>query len=255
MINLAVINQKGGVGKTTTAVTLAHLWASGGVKTLLIDLDPQGNVADCLGMEAGNETVQLLMPGVNLFRPAEARKNLDVLRMDKSGASLKIALTGEVQREYALARMLDDYTMIYDICVMDCAPSLDLLHICAICASDSILIPTKLDQLSVKGVKDVLESITNLWRVISSETRIAGILPTFFDRTTTETLLQLNNLIEHFGALVIPPIPIDTRMREATRHGQTILEYDPGSRSLNGYPEHKCGYKEARVSLENYIWA
>jgi chromosome partitioning protein len=257
MITIAITNQKGGVGKTTTAVTLAHLWARASIKTLLIDLDPQGNVADSFKLEPGREVTQLLMPGINTFSTIQARENLEIMRLDKSGAQLKNILTGETLRELTLKRMIMDRDLDYDLCLLDCAPSLDILQVCALCAADYVLIPTKLDQLAIKGVRDCLTSLANLKQQGLTQAKLLGIIPTFYDRTTLETQAQLENLVIQFPEFVLPVVPVDTLMRVASRNGKTIVELADQSRSLVGIKNGNGsygGYYQVQTRIEKDIW-
>ena len=252
MITIALSNQKGGVGKTTSAVTFAAGFARLGMRTLLVDLDSQGNVADCLGMPPGRELARLLNP----MAPEElarcvvpsGRKNLDVIRSDKTTAALKTALAGMDFREFALAKALDlDLTPElstthpspgrggeYDVCILDCAPSVDVLHTASLVAADWLVIPTRLDQLAVKGVRDLLVSMSEVHRLRRSVCQCAGILPTFYDRVTWESQQQLEHLVEQFKKFVLMPIPLDTVCREASRAGKTLYEYAPECRAMRG---------------------
>lgn len=236
MITIAVSNQKGGVGKTTSSVTFAAGFARQGMRTLLVDLDSQGNVADSLGMESGRELARLLNP----MLPEElkrcvvpsGRENLDVVRSDKTTAALKTALAGVDFREYVLQNALEKAT--YDVCVLDCAPSVDVLHTAALVAADWLVIPTRLDQLAIKGVRDLLVSLADVHRMKRSVCQVAGILPTFYDRVTGESQKQLEHLVRQFTRMVLPPIPQDTVCREASRAGKTLYEFAPDCRAMRG---------------------
>jgi chromosome partitioning protein len=239
MTVFAVVNQKGGVGKTVTAVNLAHGLARRGHRTLLVDLDPQGNVADCLGLPPGNDLYRLLLPGMAASLEsstfASGRQDLDVVRSDRTSANLKVAIgaLSDRPREYILDDILQ--TAQYQVVVLDCAPSIDILHTLAVVASHYLLIPTRLDQLAVKGVRDMLSTLKSLERITTCE--LGAIIPTFYDRTTNESYLQLRHLVETFRESVWPPIPQDVICRESTRFGRTLWEYAPGTRSLRGYEQ------------------
>jgi len=251
-MKIAIVNQKGGVGKTTTATTLASIWSSEtmapvvSLPTLIIDLDPQGNVADAFGLEPGCELYDLLLPERRgkMVSAYHIHKNLDVIRSDGTTAQLKQILVGMNLREMALSQAIAPFESEYDLIIFDCAPSVDVLHINAMIASDYIIIPTRLDQWSVKGVRDTLESLEVIERMRLIPPALLGVLPTFYDRQTLETQLQLNNLVKEMdsiGAQVLPPIPIDAQLRMAARHGQTIDQYNPKARSLVGI-ETEAGY-------------
>lgn len=232
---LAILNQKGGVGKTTTAVTLASGFAQKGYKVLLVDLDTQGNVADSLGIPQGDGLRRLLSP--DLRQPLEQivtysrQECLFVICSDKTTAGLKQTLAGVTLREYILADALE--AADYDLIFLDCAPSVDLLHFAALAAADYLLIPTRLDKLAINGVRDALQSLVSLKCV--SHCQLAGILPTFYERVTVESHVHLTHLAQTFGRLVLPPIPQDTHCRVASRCGKTLWEYEPGTRALLGY--------------------
>jgi chromosome partitioning protein len=257
MAIFAVLNQKGGVGKTTTAVTIASALARLDYATLLVDLDSQGNVADSLGLETGDDLRRLLSPDLRLplaqVVTPSGRPNLDVIRADKTTAVLKQILAGVDLREYVLADALARND--YDAIVFDCAPSVDLFHIAALVAADYIVIPTRLDKLAVNGVRDALQTLASLRRI--SRCQLAGIVPTFYERTTAESHLQLTHLAQTFGQRVLPPIPQDTRCREAARVGKTLWEYDPATRSLSGYEngngKHLGGYNQVVERIKELL--
>jgi chromosome partitioning protein len=258
MITIAVSNQKGGVGKTTSSVTFAAGLARQGLRTLLIDLDSQGNVADSLGLPAGRELARLLNPMLpeslaSCVYPS-GRDNLDVVRSDKTTAALKNALAGVDFREFVLQHALEKSP--YDICVLDCAPSVDVLHTAALVAADWLIIPTRLDQLAVKGVRDLLVSLADVHRMKRSVCQVGGILPTFYDRVTGESQKQLEHLVNQFKRMVLPPIPQDTICREASRAGQTLYEYAPDCRAMSGIPngQRKAGgYQSALARLQEEL--
>jgi len=234
MVVIAIANQKGGVGKTTTAVTLAHGMALRGYRVLLVDLDVQGHVAPSLGMEKEPGLFNLIVlekPLSSLLR--QARPNLWVLPSNKRTDKAKRDLVSMNFRERVLVNALEEVQEDYDVVLIDCAPSLDVLHVSALVAADWLLVPTKLDYLAVDGVNEILRSLAEIQRA-GLGGRFYGVLPTFYDRVTRETLEQLKELVEAFGDKVLPPIPVDTKLREAPLYGQTIWEYAPGSRGAQG---------------------
>ena len=237
MIAIAVANQKGGTAKTTTAVTLAHGLALDGLRVLLVDTDVQGHVAVMLGMKKGSGIARLVERaqwGNTALLIQQARPNLDIIPSDKSTEAAKRTLVNMHYRESILERALDPLKNDYDVIVMDCAPSTDVLHEAALLAADWLVVPCKLDFLSVDGVTELLTSVLALKRQSPKAPHLFGILPTFFDRRTRETVTQLKALVAAFGPLVLPPIPVDTKLRECSAHGQTIWEYSATSRSAEG---------------------
>lgn len=232
---LAVLNQKGGVGKTTTAVTLAHGASLRGIRTLLVDLDSQGNVADSLGLPGAGDLYRWLWDQLPTSEVTiEARPGLDVIRSNKTTEALKLALTGRSFREHVISNALADCSDTYGLVVMDCAPSIDILQTAAMVASTAILVPARMDQLAVKGIREVTLSVAQLSRSGVS-TYIAGIIPTMMERVTAESQAQLLQVTKAFGSLVWPAVPQDTRCRVATRAGQTLWEYAPDSPAVIGF--------------------
>ena len=210
-ITIATLNQKGGVGKTTTAVTLATGFARQDFRILLVDLDTQGNVSDSLGLPYSDDLHRLLSPDFDcpieqVITPS-GLEHLDVIRSDKSTTALKQTLAGVTLREYILVDALESAN--YDLILLDCAPSADILHFDALVAADYLLIPTRLDKLAVNGVRGALQTVSALKRI--GHCQVAGILPTFYERVTLESHEQLIHLAKTFGKLVLPPIPQDTQ--------------------------------------------
>lgn len=257
MKTIAILNQKGGVGKTTTAVTLAHGLALAQFRTLLVDLDPQGNVSDALGLTKSDGLCQLLVneAGLECVTPS-GREYLDVLQSNKRTVEAKQVLAGQSFRETAvqrgLARIFDQASAAgdgYDVCILDTAPGADLLQIGALIAADAFLIPVNLSHLAVVGASDALATAASLKQVAGLSGEFWGALPTMWDRVTKESHYQLEALAAQFGELIWPPIPQDTKLREAPAHGQTIWEYAPHTRGVFGvdngdYSEKTGGYMQ-----------
>lgn len=243
MTIITIANQKGGVGKTTTAVTLAHGFAMAGQKTVLIDLDPQGHVAFALGMEKTPGLFRLIVEEEPLTDViVAARPNLDIVSSNKKTEKVKRAIVISNYPTEVLTKAV--ISPDYDVIIFDMAPSLDVLHVSALLASDWVLIPTRLDALAVDGVNEVLRS---MGEVAERGHKLGyAILPTFFDRSTRETVVQLKSLIETFHEHVWPPIPQDTKAREAPAFGKTLWEYCPHSPVMSGFGDkHESGYNSA----------
>lgn len=238
-------NQKGGVGKTTTAVTLAAGLAMQDYQTLLIDLDPQGHIAFSFGHEKTPGLYRCLVAGEKLADVViNVRPNLDILASDKRTEQVKRHITTSDFRETLLLEILSN--SLYDVVLMDMAPSLDVLHINGLVASDWVIIPTRLDAMAVDGVKEILLTMGEITRR-GYPFQGYSILPTFFERTTRETLIQFQDIVKTFGRRVWPPIPQDTRTREASAYGKTLWEYTPNSPVMVGYTNGRSrlgGYQQ-----------
>ena len=200
------------------------------IKTLLVDLDPQGHVAFALGMEKKPGLFQLICLEETLKHVViNARPNLDILPSDKRTEKVKRQIAVSDFRETILSEMLRKGS--YDVTLIDMAPSLDVLHINGLVASDFVVIPTRLDALAIDGVKEIL---LTMGEVAQRGYPFQGysILPTFFDRTTRETLTQFKEITRAFRNRVWPPIPQDTRVRELAAYGKTLWEYAGDSPAL-----------------------
>ena len=211
----AITNQKGGVGKTTTAIALAHGLAQAGKTTVLVDLDAQGNAAAALGQRPAPGVTRLLLdhaPIADLCQ--EIRPNFYLLPGDPTTAALKTQLLSRPAD--VLARALDELAV--DHIIIDTGPSRDLLHDLVYRAADRLVIPTTLDFLGIVGVAQQFQSLDDL-SARGRPLEVVGILPTFWDATTNESEINLRQLVDTFGDLVVPAIPRTTRLREAPARG------------------------------------
>ncbi|MCG8424664.1 MAG: ParA family protein [Proteobacteria bacterium] len=237
---IAILNQKGGTGKTTTAVNLAAGVAERGHKAILIDTDAQGNVGVSLGIAGEKSLYHVLVEGTD---PVEAaipvRSCLDVITSDCTLAASEIWLArpNPEQRSRVLTRRLNrmQVSRRYDYVVLDCGPSLNLLNQNALSYADEVVIPVTCDYLALVGVKQVLHTIKDIERHLHHAVRISAVLPTFYDGRTRLAREVLGTLQGHFKSKCLEPIRLNTRLAEAPSHRKTIFEYAPQSHGAQDY--------------------
>ena len=234
---IAIANQKGGVGKTTTAVTLAHGLAQKGYKTLLADLDSQGHVSRALNIQKRDMLRRWFYdeePLVNVVY--QVRENFWTLQGDKGTDRVIGRIREESYGEELFAESLREQSAKagFDVVLLDLAPSISNLQVAALIAAHYALIPTRLRMMDMDGVQEILKSIQQIAR---HGHPISGwfVLPTFYDRTTNETVLRLKEMATAFGNRVWPPISHDVKVSEAPGRGKTVWEYAPNCNAVLGY--------------------
>ena len=238
---IAISNQKGGVGKTTTAVNLGASLAASEQKTLVIDCDPQGNTTSALGFPKDParrtlyQTLILDEPIERVTLDAQV-EGLDLIPSDKNlvGASVELVLMEN--REYRLRAAISGIKEKYDYILIDCPPALDLLTLNALAASDSVLVPIQCEYLALEGVSELLDTLMRLRRTINPSLAIEGILLTMYDDRTTLSKQVAADLRSFFGGQVFDTvIPRNVRLAEAPSHGMPVMFYDIHSKGAESY--------------------
>lgn len=242
---LAISNQKGGVGKTTTTVNLAAGLARNGLKILVVDLDPQGNASTALGVEHREGTVssyELLLGACTpeqVIQRSTANGNLFCIPATIDLAAVEIELVSKVRREYRLRDALSPEFIKeagFDYVFVDCPPSLGLLTTNALNAVEEVLIPIQCEYYALEGVNQLLKYITMVQHQLNPQLHISAILLTMFDGRTKLAEEVSADVRNTFGALVLRNrIPRSVKVSEAPGFGQTVLDYDPGSRGSMAY--------------------
>ncbi len=234
---IAILNQKGGTGKTTTAINLAAGLAERNHETLLIDTDAQGNVGASLGIKGERSLYHVLVDGTEVSDVAvPIRSHLDVVTADATLAVAEVWLARlDKDRDRVMAQRLGQTHRRYQYIVLDCGPSLSLLNQNALTYADEVLIPVSCDYLSLVGVKQVLKTLKDIERHLGHSVNITGVLPTFYDARVRLAREAVETLREHFRERLYDPIRRSTRLAEAPSHRQTIFEYDAESSGAEDY--------------------
>ncbi len=239
MITIAIANQKGGVGKTTTAINIATAMAATGWKTLLVDLDPQGNASTGLGIAANARefsSYDLLLQEATLAQAAQGTDvpGLDIVPATQDLSGAEVELVGVDDRTARLGQALSDRSG-YDICFIDCPPSLGLLTLNALGAADTLLVPLQCEFFALEGLSQLLQTVERVQERFNPDLGIIGVVLTMFDRRNRLTDQVADDVRDCLGNLVFEAvIPRNVRLSEAPSHGLPALIYDhacPGSRA------------------------
>jgi len=240
---IAVANQKGGVAKTTTVASLGAALVERGRKVLLVDLDAQSCLTFSLGIDP--EEVELSVHDVLLGRvqPAMAilptEDGVDLLPSTIELAGTEAQLLTRPGREFVLRTALEEVADAYDVILLDCSPSLGVLTLNALTAADEVIIPLQCEMLSHRGVGQLLDTITDVKRILNRDLQVLGVLPTMFDARTNHSRAVLADVAERYGLAVLePPIPKSVRFAEAPAAGRSVLATATRTRGAEAYREH-----------------
>ncbi len=240
MIVVAIANQKGGVGKTTTAINTATAMAASGWRTLLVDLDPQGNASTGVGLAAADRDLSsydVLIDEVPLSECAvpSTIPGLDLVpaTVDLSGA--EIELVGVEERTFRLRKAIEQHQG-HDICFIDCPPSLGLLTLNSLCAADTLLVPLQCEFFALEGLSQLLQTVEQVQQRFNPDLGIVGVALTMFDRRNRLTDQVADDVRECLGNLVFDAvIPRNVRLSEAPSHGLPALVYDHSCTGSRAY--------------------
>ncbi len=238
---IAIANQKGGVGKTTTSVNLA---ASLGVlekKVLLIDADPQANATSGLGIDV--ESVEIgtyqLLEHTNTAKEAIVKTdtpNLDIIAAHIDLVAIEIELVDKEHREYMMKKAITDLKNDYDFILIDCAPSLGLLTLNALTAADAVLIPIQCEYFALEGLGKLLNTVKSVQKIHNPELDIEGLLLTMYDSRLRLSNQVVEEVQKHFNDMVFSTIiQRNVRLSEAPSYGESIINYDAGSKGASNY--------------------
>ncbi len=240
---IAITNQKGGVGKTTTSVNLGASLAALGKRVLLVDIDPQGNTTSGIGVNKADVQYCIYDVLINEINPKDAIvdtavDNLKIIPATIQLAGAEIELVPTISREVRLKRSLQQVKHLFDYILIDCPPSLGILTVNSLTASDSVIIPIQCEYYALEGLSQLLNSVRLVQKHLNTSLQIEGVLLTMFDARTNLGIQVIEEVKKYFQTKVYQTvIPRNVRLSEAPSHGQSIVTYDPKSKGAEVYLE------------------
>ena len=236
---IAIVNQKGGVGKTTTTVNLTAALHALGKRVLLCDFDPQANATSGMGVDknaASPNIYDVLINGADPKKAVVSTKYGDVLPSNKALAGAGIEMIDLPDRQFRLKQALDVLAPDYDYILIDCPPSLELLTLNALCAADSLLVPVQGEYYALEGLSDLMNTVRIVRRSMNPRLELEGVLLTMFDGRTNLAMQVAEEVKRYFpGKVYATVIPRNVRLSEAPSHGKPINAYDRTSRGAEAY--------------------
>lgn len=236
-MKVAIVNQKGGTGKTTTALSLAKALADLEKKVLLIDLDPQGNLSYWLGIEPSNKSItELFFEETTIDQVIIKKEGMDIIPSDIKLADVELNIIEEENREFILKKRIDPIKDNYDFIIMDCSPSLSLLTVNALCLANKIIVPTQLSVLGISGIDLIIDTVSKIKKSLNPDIEVLGVLPVMVDFRKNLSKEILNLLNESYELNVFESgIRSTVKVAEAPSFGVSLMEYAPYSKSALDY--------------------
>ena len=236
---IAIVNQKGGVGKTTTCVNLAAALQAQGQRVLVCDFDPQANTTSGFGVDkttASPSIYDVLIDGADCRKAVVSTAWADVIPSNKSLAGATVEMIALDHREYLLKDALAPFRDAYDYLFIDCPPSLELLTLNALCAADTVLVPVQCEYYALEGLSDLLTTIRIVKRSLNRDIDLEGVVLTMYDGRTNLSMQVAEEVKRHFpGRVYATVIPRNVRLSEAPSHGKPVTAYDSLSRGAEAY--------------------
>jgi chromosome partitioning protein len=231
----AVVNYKGGTGKTTTVVNLAFALNLKGKKVLIIDTDPQGSAGHCFGISPKKTLYDILINGEDVAQCIQTiRQGLDIIPSSEHVYPAELKMGQMEERELVFRKKLSTLKG-YDFVFLDCAPSMNLLNQNALLYADEVLLPVSMEYLSLIGVKQLLKNITIINRIFNKRIKITRVIPTFFDKRNKKSKDILDSLKRVFPGMISSPVRTCISLSEAPSKKMSIFEYDPNSNAAEDY--------------------